>query len=242
MTIVQPPANSTALQRGMLRGSNLQAIPGVGESGDDVEDRHLLVEALAGPSLEPTVLIDGEGPHRFHRLFRAFRGTGLAYLAPSSLDAGLVLLTRAVSELAPCHGELPSRQGPMPATCTPIVGPSGAVHAVRMTVGKVEATGEVPLVPLEFDASFIARFGDSHGLMPTLFQADTTWTLPGASPRKYGLNGAMPALISSSVGSSAISDAEGTTVWPRCSKNRSARSLISADFIAAFPMSRGVRR
>ena len=34
------------------------------------------------------------------------------------------------------------------------------------------------------------------------------------SPRKYGLNGTMPALTSSSVGSSAMSDAEGTTVWP----------------------------
>ncbi|CAB4730971.1 unannotated protein [freshwater metagenome] len=45
----------------------------------------------------------------------------------------------------------------------------------------------------------------------------TFWTLVargyggGASPRKYGLNGTMPALTKSSVGSSRRSDADGTT-------------------------------
>ena len=34
----------------------------------------------------------------------------------------------------------------------------------------------------------------------------------GASPRKYGLNGTMPALTRSRVGSATTSDAEGTTV------------------------------
>src|SRR3954453_19427380 len=43
----------------------------------------------------------------------------------------------------------------------------------------------------------------------------------------------MPALTSNSVGSSASSDAEGTTVGPRCSKKRRNRSRISADLIAA---------
>ena len=37
-------------------------------------------------------------------------------------------------------------------------------------------------------------------------------------PRKYGLNGTMPALTSSSVGSSATRLADGTTVCPRCAK------------------------
>ena len=41
----------------------------------------------------------------------------------------------------------------------------------------------------------------------------------GASwPRKYGLNGTIPALTSSSVGSSAIRLADGTTVCPRWEK------------------------
>ena len=37
------------------------------------------------------------------------------------------------------------------------------------------------------------------------------------SPRKYGLKGTMPAGTRSRVGSSAMSDAEGTTVCPRSS-------------------------
>ena len=40
----------------------------------------------------------------------------------------------------------------------------------------------------------------------------------GTSPRKYGLNGTIPALTSSSVGSSAIREADGTTVCPRSPK------------------------
>src|SRR3954451_21022445 len=53
----------------------------------------------------------------------------------------------------------------------------------------------------------------------------------GCSPRKYGLNGTMPALTSSSVGSSAISDADGTTVWPLLSKCPRKRLAISSDRI-----------
>jgi len=37
-------------------------------------------------------------------------------------------------------------------------------------------------------------------------------------PRKYGLNGCIPAFTSSKVGSSATRLAEGTTVCPCCSK------------------------
>ena len=53
----------------------------------------------------------------------------------------------------------------------------------------------------------------------------------GAWPRKYGLNGTMPALTSSSVGSSAISDADGTTVCPLRSKKARNRDRMSADLI-----------
>src|SRR5215475_5385567 len=53
-------------------------------------------------------------------------------------------------------------------------------------------------------------------------------------PRKYGLNGAIPALTSSSVGSSATRLAEGTTVWPCCSKKLRKRRTISADSMAAI--------
>ncbi len=39
-------------------------------------------------------------------------------------------------------------------------------------------------------------------------------------PRKYGLNGCMPAVVSRTEGSSASGtrDAEGTTAWPRWAK------------------------
>jgi hypothetical protein len=40
----------------------------------------------------------------------------------------------------------------------------------------------------------------------------------GASPVRYGLNGTMPALTNSSVGSGVGSGALGTTVWPRSAK------------------------
>src|SRR3954467_12858976 len=51
-------------------------------------------------------------------------------------------------------------------------------------------------------------------------------------PRKYGLNGTMPALTSSRVGSSATRLAEGTTVCPRSSKNPRKRRAASADSIS----------
>src|SRR4028118_394811 len=57
----------------------------------------------------------------------------------------------------------------------------------------------------------------------------------GTSPRKYGLNGTMPALTSSSVGSSAISDADGTT-GPAFAKRRVGSSAISdADGTTVWP-------
>ena len=54
-----------------------------------------------------------------------------------------------------------------------------------------------------------------------------------SSPRKYGLNGCMPAVVSRTVGSYELgtSDAEGTRRWPFLSKNDRNRSRISAAFI-----------
>src|SRR4051794_40175756 len=47
-------------------------------------------------------------------------------------------------------------------------------------------------------------------------------------PRKYGLNGTMPALTNSRFGSSYSRGELGTTAWPLLSKKRSQRRLISA--------------
>ncbi|MGW2665172.1 hypothetical protein ACWCW7_29820 [Nocardia tengchongensis] len=185
MATTRPRINSPVLPLGATYGSKSQANDGssVAGSGGALAGHDVLVECLAGPDLEPTVLIDGEGPRRFHRLFRAFRGAGVAHIAPESLDMGLSLLARAVLEKTRCHGDLSSRQGLIPGTCIPIVGPAGVIHAVWMAVGGAEPAGEVPVVPLEFDASFIARFGEPHGAMPTLFRSDTTWTLPAVLER-----------------------------------------------------------
>ena len=57
-----------------------------------------------------------------------------------------------------------------------------------------------------------------------------------ASPRKYGLNGTMPALTNSRVGSSSSSDADGTGAWPRSVKKRRKRLRISAESIRVGPL------
>src|ERR1700712_2755109 len=46
-------------------------------------------------------------------------------------------------------------------------------------------------------------------------------------PRKNGLNGTIPATVNSRVGSSLISEADGTTVWPARSKCPRKRRRIS---------------
>src|ERR1700712_2542991 len=46
-------------------------------------------------------------------------------------------------------------------------------------------------------------------------------------PRKYGLNGTIPATVNSRVGSSLIREADGTTVWPAFSKCPRKRRRIS---------------
>lgn len=72
----------------------------------------------------------------------------------------------------------------------------------------------------------------------THFCTDVARTKGGlTSPRKYGLNGTIPALTKSRFGSSAIKDADGTTVWVNpwlfpFSKNFNHRDLISAEFNA----------
>src|SRR3954451_12318887 len=54
-----------------------------------------------------------------------------------------------------------------------------------------------------------------------------------SSPRKNGLNGCIPAVVSSTDGSyeGGTSDAEAMRRGPRSSKNARKRSLISAAFI-----------
>ena len=52
------------------------------------------------------------------------------------------------------------------------------------------------------------------------------------SPRKKGLNGTMPAVVNSRVGSPAgTSDADGMRWWPRSSKKLKYRSRISSPFM-----------
>jgi len=69
----------------------------------------------------------------------------------------------------------------------------------------------------------------------THFCTDVARTYGGVtSPRKKGLNGTMPAFTNNKFGSSAINDADGTTVcFKPCefslSKKRSQRERISAD-------------
>src|ERR1700761_3751804 len=53
-------------------------------------------------------------------------------------------------------------------------------------------------------------------------------------PSRYGLNGCIPAMTNSTVGSSATSEADGTIVCPCCSKYPRKRRAISADSIAAI--------
>ncbi len=59
------------------------------------------------------------------------------------------------------------------------------------------------------------------GVRKHFWQEASRWLGGFPSPRKYGLNGCMPAIVSRvEVSSGAgISDAEGTRRCPRCSKN-----------------------
>src|SRR4051812_15464706 len=50
----------------------------------------------------------------------------------------------------------------------------------------------------------------------------------GSRPVRYGMNGTMPATVNSSDGSGEISEALGTTVWPRAAKCSRNRRRISA--------------
>src|SRR2546425_12856921 len=64
------------------------------------------------------------------------------------------------------------------------------------------------------------------------FWTDTARGYGGScKPRKYGLNWFMPAFVSNRVGSFGINEDEGTTLWPRSSKNFKNVVRISAAFI-----------
>ena len=51
-----------------------------------------------------------------------------------------------------------------------------------------------------------------------------------SSPRKYGLNGTIPAIVNRTVGSCGIRLADGTTSWPRLAKYpvKAARSWFAS--------------
>ena len=50
-------------------------------------------------------------------------------------------------------------------------------------------------------------------------------------PKKYGINGTMPAIVNIAPGSFEISDVEGTTVCPRLAKKSTQRFEISCESI-----------
>ncbi|MFI9509037.1 GAF domain-containing protein [Nocardia sp. NPDC052566] len=168
--------------------SNSQVNPQCVQVSEASDGHRLLVECLAGESMEPTVIVDNDGPHRFNRLFRALRRTDLASNTRTSVDAGLALLAQAARHQAPRSGVLLGHQRMVAAECIPVLGPSGAVHAIRVEVGDSGADGGTPVVPLEFDSLNIARFGRPHGLVPPLFRSDTTWTLPALLERVVWLD------------------------------------------------------
>lgn len=190
MSTVQHHAGPPAFVGEPLGTSNSQAnrgSPHVGNPAEAPGGHHLLVECLAGDTTEPTVIIDDEGPRRFNRLFRVFRESELARTL-SSVDAGLALLAHAARTATPYSEDLLGRECAVPAKAIPILGPSGAVHALRMDLGDIGTASGTPVVPLEFDSRYIARFGTSHGRVPALFRTDTTWTLPALLERVVWLN------------------------------------------------------
>lgn len=170
--------------------SNYKAIPGpvsASEAISAVDGYHVLLECLADAMSEPTVIVDSDGAHRFSRLFRVFRQTSWAPVTAGSADTGLVLLREAARMQTSYSGNLPTSNGAIPARCVPVLGPSGAVHALRMNIGAA-GSGDIPVIPLEFDSNYIARFGSPHGRMPAAFRTDTTWTLPALLEHVVWLN------------------------------------------------------
>src|SRR2546421_11043940 len=66
----------------------------------------------------------------------------------------------------------------------------------------------------------------------------------GSSPRKNGLNGCIPAVVSSTEGSSVggTSEAEGTSMWPRSTKCSTKERRIAAESIAKEAIGGGTPR
>src|SRR5580704_16501060 len=63
-----------------------------------------------------------------------------------------------------------------------------------------------------------------------------------SSPKKYGLNGTIPAIVKRTEGSCGMRLAEGTTTWPRSAKKRVKAALRPLASIApAYRGQKGVR-
>ncbi|MBF6276307.1 MULTISPECIES: hypothetical protein [Nocardia] len=138
-----------------------------------------IAECLDGSGSEPTVIADSAGPHRFHRMFRTLNETNRLPAAMGIADQSLALVQRAVREGRTVTTHLPVGGQRLEAACHLLVGPSGAVHAVRMKAVQPGSSGpQLPLIPVEFDTERLARFGNPDGPAPALFRGDTTWTLP----------------------------------------------------------------
>ncbi|WP_157186170.1 hypothetical protein [Nocardia jiangxiensis] len=141
-------------------------------------------ECLAGKALEPTVIVDTVGPRRFQRMFRRIRETQLFHLAPEFAEQGLELLQHAADDGRPVVANFDVGGRRLPASCRPVLGPSGAVHALQMQIGSPEDSSQpVPLIPLEFDADYLAHFGRPDYVVPEHFHLDRTWTLPALLER-----------------------------------------------------------
>ncbi|WP_280265768.1 hypothetical protein [Nocardia wallacei] len=112
-------------------------------------------------------------------MFRTLREADQLPVSAAVAEQGLVLMQRAVRDGWPVITHLPVGGQHLRIGCYPMVGPSGAVHAVRVEAGQTDgAASRLPLIPVEFDTERLARFGSPDGPAPALFRSDTTWTLP----------------------------------------------------------------
>lgn len=155
------------------------------EVGKSADEFWFAAECLAGRALEPTVIANAAGPHRFQRVFRE---ANLAHKAPEFALQAFDLVQRAVRERQAVTANLRARGRNLPANCRPLFGPSDAIHALRMEVGTLDSSGLVPLIPLEFDADNLAHFGRPDGPAPALFDSNTTWTVPALLERVVWLD------------------------------------------------------
>ncbi|WP_280385786.1 GAF domain-containing protein [Nocardia wallacei] len=177
---VQRAANGSSGAGRLRPRSGIAHSSAAGASAGACTGFGFIAESLSDIGSEPTVIADSAGPHRFHRMFRTLRETNQLPMAAGIADQGLALVHQAVREGRAVTTHLPNGGHRLRADCYPLVGPSGAVHAVRLEASKSEGGcgPHLPLIPVEFDAERLARFGSPDGPMPTLFRSDTSWTLP----------------------------------------------------------------